>query len=144
MSGIEPNESRAVQAVQNVFPDEVIEQIVNRYVPNLYLMLEHSYRAIQKARLRRGMQLAVDDLEKFESARIHAPTEVELMVLDLLSKNSFRPKELIAKTSKNRGTITKCIKSLYADDLVEKKGTGKRVRYSITQKGEAARAIEKK
>ncbi len=143
VSNIEPNESRAIQTVQSIFPDEVVEAIVNRYVPNLHLMLEHSYRAIQRARERKGRQLTLDDLEKFESAKIREPTEIELIILDILSRNTSSPKELIAKTGKNRGTITKGIKSLYSDDLIEKTGTGKNVKYSITQKGEAARAREK-
>lgn len=144
ISNIEPNESRAMQTVQNIFPNEVIEQIVNRYVPNMYLMLEHSYRAIQKARLRKGTQLTLNDLEKFESTKIREPTETELKILDLLSKNASTPKELITKTKKNRGTITKSIKSLYSDDLIEKTGMGKNVKYTITQKGEAARALERR
>lgn len=141
ISNVEPNESRAMQIVQNIFPDEVVEQIVNRYVPNTYLMLEYSYRAIQKARLRKTTQLALNDLEKFESTKTREPTEIELTILDILSKNASRPKELITKTKKNRGTITKSIKSLYSDDLIEKTGMGKNVKYSITQKGEAARHL---
>jgi predicted transcriptional regulator len=144
ISNVEPNESHAIQTVQKIFPDEIIEAIVNRYVPNLYLMLEHSYRAIQRARERNGRQLMLDDLEKFESTKIREPTEVELKILNHLSKNASSPKELIAKTRKNRGTITKSIKSLYSDNLIEKTGTGKNVKYSITQKGEAARALEQK
>jgi len=144
ISNIEPNESRAMQIVQSIFPDEVVEQIVNRYVPNTYLMLEHAYRAIQKARLRKATQLALNDLEKFESTKTREPTGIELKILDILSKNAASPKELIAKTKKNRGTITKSIKSLYSDDLIEKTGKGKNVQYSITQKGEAARTLSQK
>ncbi len=144
ISKIEPNESKAIKIVGSIFPDEIIEQIVNRYVPNLYLMLEHSYRTIQKTRLRKGTQVMVDDLEKFESTKIREPTEIELKILNHLSKKPRSPKDLIAKTGKNRGTITKSIKSLYSDDLIEKTGKGKNVKYSITQKGEAARALKKK
>ena len=141
ISNIETSESRAMKTVQNMFPDEVIEAVVNMYVPNIYLMLEHSYRAIQRTRARNGMQVVPGDLEKFESAKIREPTGIEMKILSHLSKKPSGPKELIARTKKNRGTITKGIKSLYSDDLIEKTGTGKNVRYSITQKGEAARRI---
>ena len=104
-------------------------------------MLEHSYRAIQRARARMGTQVMLDDLEEFESTKIREPTEIELKILNHLSKKPSSPKELIVKTKKNRGTITKSIKSLYSDNLIEKTGTGKNVKYSITQKGEAARAL---
>ncbi len=141
ISNIEPNESRATKAVQNMFPDEVMAAVVNMYVPNLYLMLEHSYRAMQRARTRNGTQVILNDLEKFESNEIREPTGIEMKILNHLSKNSSSPRELIAKTGKNRGTITKGIKSLYSDGLIEKTGTGKSVRYSITQKGETVRRV---
>jgi len=104
-------------------------------------MLEYSYRVIQRARARMGTQVMLDDLEEFESTKIRKPTEIELKILNHLSKKPSSPKELIVKTKKNRGTITKSIKSLYSDNLIEKTGTGKNVKYSITQKGEAARAL---
>jgi len=42
-------------------------------------------------------------------------------------------------TGKGGGTAAKSIKSPYSDGLIEKTGSGKSVKYPITQKGEAAR-----
>ena len=139
ISKIESDESKAFKIAKGIVPNVMIEEIVNRYVPNSYLMLEHTYRAIQKALLRRGRQIIIDDLEKFESTQDQKLTGIKLKILEWLSEKPLSPKELIEKTKKNRGTITRCLHLLYLSNLIEKIGRGKNVKYTITQKGDAAR-----
>lgn len=102
-------------------------------------MLEHSYRAMQNAQSKGSIQVTLDDLQKFEFTLNNKSTDTELKILNCLSERSMSPREIITKTKKNRGTITKGLKSLYSNNLIEKTGQGKNVKYSITQEGEASR-----
>lgn len=143
LSQINSNENEVNKMANMIFSDEALEQIVNLYVPNLFLMLESAYRAIEKAKKSKIAQVTPKELDELVGYKISAPTKLESLILNQLAVSKMTPTDLAEELERPTSTISRTLKRLLSKDWIGRIGKGKRAYYYIKQRGEAARHLKK-
>jgi len=141
ISEVERYEQDAKTFAENIFSKEIPEQIVNRFIPNLHLMLEESFNAIKNAKIKGLAQVTINELTPSGEELVKKPTELEKLILDELTNGKIQSSVLADKLNRNRSVMSRSLAVLYAVDYVGKIEEGRNAHYFIKQKGESARHI---
>lgn len=130
------NEKTTNDLIRRIIPQETIKSIMNVSAPNIYLILEKTYEAIQKAIDSNSKIVTPEHVLEEEEAL--APSELEYEIMKELNKGRLTPSDLSETLNKYPSSIVRTLKEMMRKRWVTRVGKGKRAYYSLTTRGDAA------
>lgn len=132
-------EEETKSAAEKLVPDETIKAVLNVSAPNTFIMLERMSQAIERAIRLKASVVLPEHVYSEQGKEIAKPASLEASILhELTTSGRLSPSIIAERVRRDRGLVTRTLKTMNAKDWVGRIGAGKRVYYYTTAEGEAA------